>query len=73
MITTKDAPQGKYLTQAAAVADEDRIFAKSVSGASDTLESDWRIATDEEVAEWEARKAERSAQYAEMFAPDAEK
>lgn len=58
MIYKKEAPMGRYLTQkASAVSDEERIFAKSVSGASPMLELDWRIATDEEVAEWQARKA----------------
>ena len=60
MIYTKEAPTGKYLTQTSAVSDEERIFAKTVSGASDMLALDWRIATDEEVAAWEARKAEQA-------------
>lgn len=60
MIYTKEAPTGKYLTQVAAVSDGERIFAKTVSSASDALDLDWRIATDEEVAEWEARKAEQA-------------
>lgn len=66
MIYTKEAPMGRYLTQkASAVSDEERIFAKSVSSASDTLDLDWRIATNEEVAEWQARKAEQAALDAE--------
>ena len=65
MIYTKEAPTGKYLTQTSAVPDDERIFAKTVSGASDMLELDWRIATDEEVAEWEVRKAEQAALDAE--------
>lgn len=60
MIYTKEAPTGKYLTQVAAVSEEERIFAKTVSSASDALDLDWRIATDEEVAAWEARKAEQA-------------
>lgn len=65
MIYTKEAPTGKYLTQKSAVSDDERIFAKTVSSASDMLELDWRIATDEEVAEWQARKAEQAALDAE--------
>ena len=65
MIYTKEAPTGKYLTQTSAVSDGERIFAKTVSSASDTLDLDWRIATDEEVAEWQARKAEQAAHDAE--------
>jgi len=65
MIYTKEAPEGKYLTQTSAVSDEERIFAKQVSGASDTLDLDWREATDAEVAAWEARKAEQEARDAE--------
>ena len=65
MIYTKEAPTGKYLTQTSAVSDDERIFAKTVSSASDMLELDWRIATDEEVAEWQARKAEQAALDAE--------
>ena len=61
IIYTKTAPTGKYLTQTSAVSDDERIFAKTVSSASDMLELDWRIATDEEVAEWQARKAEQAA------------
>lgn len=56
---------GKYLTQTSAVSDDERIFAKTVSSASDTLDLDWRIATDEEVAAWESRKAEQAALDAE--------
>lgn len=59
MIYTKTAPMGKYLTQTSAVSDDERIFAKTVSSASDTLDLDWRIATDDEVAEWEVRKAQQ--------------
>ena len=65
MIYTKTAPTGKYLTQTSAVSDDERIFVTEVSGASDMLELDWRIATDEEVAEWEVRKAEQAALDAE--------
>lgn len=65
MIYTKEAPAGKYLTQTSAVSDDKRIFAKTVSSASDTLDLDWRIATDEEVAAWESRKAEQAALDAE--------
>ena len=65
MIYTKEAPTGKYLTQTSAVSDDERIFAKTVSSASDTLDLDWRIATDKEVAEWQARKAEQAALDAE--------
>lgn len=65
MIYTKEAPTGKYLTQTSAVSDDERIFAKTVSSASDTLDLDWRIATDEEVAAWESRKAEQAALDAE--------
>lgn len=61
MIYTRTAPTGKYLTQTSAVSDDERIFAKTVSSASDTLDLDWRIATDEEVAAWESRKAEQAA------------
>lgn len=61
MIYTKTAPTGKYLTQKLAVSDDERIFVTGVSGASDMLELDWRIATDEEVAAWESRKAEQAA------------
>ena len=56
---------GKYLTQMVDVNDDERIFVTEVSGASDLLELDWRIATDEEVAEWEVRKAEQAALDAE--------
>ena len=56
---------GKYLTQTSALSDDDRIFVTEVSGASDMLELDWRIATDEEVAEWQARKAQQAALDAE--------
>lgn len=59
MIYTKEAPTGKYLTQTSAVSDDERIFAKTVGSASDTLDLNWRIATDEEVAAWEARKAQQ--------------
>lgn len=65
MIYTRTAPTGKYLTQTSAVSDDERIFAKTVSSASDTLDLDWRIATDEEVAEWEVRKAQQAALDAE--------
>lgn len=65
MIYTRTAPTGKYLTQTSAVSDNERIFAKTVSSASDTLDLDWRIATDEEVAAWESRKAEQAALDAE--------
>ena len=65
MIYTKTAPTGKYLTQTSAVSDDERILAKTVSSASDTLDLDWRIATDEEVAAWESRKAEQAALDAE--------
>lgn len=65
MIYTKTAPMGKYLTQKLDVNDDDRIFATTVSSASDMLELDWRIATDDEVAEWQARKAEQAALDAE--------
>lgn len=65
IIYTKTAPTGKYLTQTSAVSDDERIFAKTVSSASDTLDLDWRIATDEEVAAWESRKAEQAALDAE--------
>lgn len=65
IIYTKTAPMGKYLTQTSAVSDDERIFAKTVSSASDTLDLDWRIATDEEVAAWESRKAEQAALDAE--------
>lgn len=65
MIYTRTAPTGKYLTQTSAVSDDERIFAKTVSSASDTLDLDWRIATDEEVAAWESRKAEQAALDAE--------
>lgn len=65
MIYTRTAPTGKYLTQTSAVSDDERVFAKTVSGASDTLDLDWRIATDEEVAAWEARKAQQAALDAE--------
>lgn len=65
IIYTKTAPTGKYLTQTSAVSDGERIFVTEVSGASDMLELDWRIATDEEVAEWQARKAEQAALDAE--------
>lgn len=65
MIYTRTAPTGKYLTQTSAVSDDERIFAKTVGSASDTLDLDWRIATDEEVAAWEARKAEQAARDAE--------
>lgn len=61
MIYTRTAPTGKYLTQTSAVSDDERVFAKTVSSASDTLDLDWRIATDEEVAAWESRKAEQAA------------
>ena len=65
MIYTRTAPAGKYLTQTSAVSDDKRIFAKTVSSASDTLDLNWRIATDEEVAAWESRKAEQAALDAE--------
>lgn len=65
MIYTKEAPTGKYLTQMVDVNDDERIFAKTVSSASDTLDLYWRIATDEEVAAWESRKAEQAALDAE--------
>lgn len=65
MIYTKEAPAGKYLTQTSAVSDDERIFAKTVGSASDTLDLDWRIATDEEVAAWESRKAKQAALDAE--------
>lgn len=65
MIYTRKAPTGKYLTQTSAVSDDERIFAKTVGSASDTLDLDWRIATDEEVAAWESRKAEQAALDAE--------
>lgn len=65
MIYTKEASTGKYLTQTSAVSDDERIFAKTVSSASDTLDLDWRIATDEEVGAWESRKAEQAALDAE--------
>ncbi len=65
MIYKKEAPTGKYLTQVAAVADEERIFATQVSGASESLDLDWREATDDEVAAWEACKAEQAKRDAE--------
>lgn len=65
IIYTKTAPTGKYLTQTSAVSDDERIFAKTVGSASDTLDLDWRIATDDEVAAWEYRKAEQAALDAE--------
>lgn len=66
MIYTKEAPTGKYFTQAVALESEDeRMFIKGFGGASDTLDLDWRIATDEEVAAWESRKAEQAALDAE--------
>lgn len=65
MIYTRTAPTGKYLTQLAAASAGERIFAKTVSSASDTLDLDWRIATDEEVAAWESRKAKQAALDAE--------
>lgn len=65
MIYTRTAPTGKYLTQTSAVSDDERVFAKTVGSASDTLDLDWRIATDEEVAAWESRKAEQAALDAE--------
>lgn len=65
MIYTRKAPTGKYLTQTSAVSDDERIFAKTVGSASDMLDLDWRIATDEEVAAWESRKAEQAALDAE--------
>lgn len=65
MIYTRTAPTGKYLTQTSAVSDDERIFAKTVGSASNTLDIDWRIATDEEVAEWEARKAQQAVLDAE--------
>lgn len=66
MIYTKEAPTGKYFTQAVALESEDeRMFIKGFGSASDTLDLDWRIATDEEVAAWESRKAEQAALDAE--------
>lgn len=68
IIYTKTAPTGKYLTQTSAVSEGERIFVTEVSGASDMLELDWRIATDKEVAEWQARKAEQEERDAQILA-----
>lgn len=60
---------GRYLTQkASAVSDEERIFAKSVSGASPMLDLDWREAEDEEVAAWQEREREQAERDAQILA-----
>jgi len=54
---TISASENHYLTQARVDSEESRIFVRKISGAA-LNEADWREATPEEKAEWEAAHAE---------------
>jgi hypothetical protein len=58
MIHIKRAPEGKFLTRSGDVRLKDRVLAKSVCSASEDVDSEWRIASDEEVAEVIARESQ---------------
>lgn len=51
MIQKITAPKGEYLTQSAEVDITERVYVTKVSGASETLDADWRTATAEEKSE----------------------
>ena len=59
--------QQGYYTQVEEVAIENRLFVKEVAGVRATKEH-FRIATDAEIAEWEALKAKQEEEESTMFA-----